>query len=63
VNWFIEGDISGCFDSIDHEALLAVLAEKIHDGRFVRLIANLLGTGYLENWRWSRTGTAVKAEA
>src|ERR1700758_1357420 len=31
--WFIEGDISGCFDSIDHEALLEILAEKIHDQR------------------------------
>jgi hypothetical protein len=48
--WFIEGDISGCFDSIDHEVLLATLAEKIHDGRFVRLIAHLLCTGYLEHW-------------
>lgn len=53
--WFIEGDISGCFDSIDHEVLLTTLAENIHDGRFVRLIANLLSTGYLENWRYNAT--------
>src|SRR5438445_13624552 len=43
------------FDSIDHEVLLAILAEKIHDGRFVRLIANLLSTGYLENWQYNAT--------
>ena len=55
VNWFIEGDISGCFDSIDHEVLLAILTEKIHDGRFVRLLANLLRAGYLENWRYGAT--------
>ncbi len=53
--WFIEGDFSGCFDSIDHEVLLAILAENIHDGRFVRLIANLLSTGYLENWQYNAT--------
>src|SRR5262245_8469230 len=47
--WFIEGDISQCFDSLDHEVLLATLAEKIHDGRFLRLIGELLKAGYLED--------------
>ncbi len=32
--WFIEGDISDCFGSLDHEVLLSILSEKIHDGRF-----------------------------
>src|SRR4051795_9711439 len=35
--WFIEGDVSKCFDSLDHRVLLDGLREKIHDGRFVRL--------------------------
>jgi group II intron reverse transcriptase/maturase len=48
--WFIEGDITGCYDSIDHEILLAILAEKIHDQRFLRLIRNMLKAGYLEDW-------------
>jgi retron-type reverse transcriptase len=34
--WFIEGDISDCFGSLRHEILLAILAEKIHDQRFLR---------------------------
>ena len=46
--WFVEGDIQGCFDNLDHSVLLGILAEKIHDGRFLRLIANLLQAGYLE---------------
>ena len=25
--WFIEGDIQGCFDSIDHEILMAILVQ------------------------------------
>ena len=48
--WFIEGDISDCFGSIDHEILLEILAEKIHDNRFLRLIRNMLKAGYLEDW-------------
>ena len=36
--WFIEGDISDCFGSLDHEIMIRILAEKIHDNRFLRLI-------------------------
>ena len=50
VSWFIEGDIKGCFDNIDHEILMETLADKIKDGRFLRLIENLLKAGYMENW-------------
>src|SRR5262249_44786623 len=53
--WFIEGDISRCFDTLDHSVLLAILREKLHDGRFLRLIANLLQAGYLEAWRYHAT--------
>jgi group II intron reverse transcriptase/maturase len=49
--WFIEGDISGCFDNIDHSALLDILREKIHDNRFLRLVSQLLRAGYLEDWK------------
>jgi group II intron reverse transcriptase/maturase len=48
--WFIEGDIKGCFDNIDHEVLMSILREKIHDGRFTALIERLLEAGYLEDW-------------
>jgi group II intron reverse transcriptase/maturase len=54
-SWFIEGDISGCFDTIDHDVLLSILREKIHDGRFVDLIARLLKAGYLEDWKYHKT--------
>ena len=55
VRWFIEGDIKGCFDTIDHQVLLSILREKLHDNRFLRLIANLLRAGYLEDWRYGET--------
>jgi group II intron reverse transcriptase/maturase len=53
--WFIEGDIAACFDSIDHRKMLSILGENIHDNRFLRLIANLLGAGYLEQWKYNAT--------
>jgi group II intron reverse transcriptase/maturase len=53
--WFIEGDIFDCFGSLDHEILLEILAENVHDGRFLRLIGRMLKAGYLEDWRWHAT--------
>ena len=53
--WFIEGDISDCFGSLSHEILLGILAEKIHDQRFLRLIRNMLRAGYLEDWEYHDT--------
>jgi len=49
-NWFIEGDIKGCFDNIDHDVLLNILRESITDERFLRLISGMLKAGYLEDW-------------
>jgi group II intron reverse transcriptase/maturase len=57
--WFIEGDISDCFGSFDHEILLGILAEKIHDQRFLRLIRNMLKAGYLEDWEYRDTLSGV----
>src|SRR5882762_10468425 len=53
--WFIEGDISDCFGSLDHDILLGILAEKIHDNRFLRLIRHMLKAGYLEEWEYHDT--------
>jgi group II intron reverse transcriptase/maturase len=57
--WFIEGDIKGCFDNIDHSVLLAIIRRNIHDGRLVKLLAGLLKAGYMEDWRYfdSLSGT------
>ena len=53
--WFVEGDISDCFGKIDHEILLKILAEKILDNRFLRLIRNMLKAGYMEDWQYHET--------
>ena len=52
--WFIEGDIADCFGSLDHEIMLSTLAGNIHDGRFLRMLRNMLQAGYLEDWDMAR---------
>ena len=59
IAWFIEGDISSCFDKLSHELLLKTLEEHIHDGRFIRLMRNLLDAGYMEEWTVYRTLSGV----
>ena len=50
--WFIEGDIKGCFDNIDHHTLMTILRENIQDNRFLRLIEGTLKAGYCEEWTY-----------
>jgi len=57
--WIIEGDISDCFGSLSHDLLISTLSEKIHDGRFIRLIKQLLDAGYLEDWQFNRMLSGV----
>jgi group II intron reverse transcriptase/maturase len=54
-SWFIEGDISDCFGSLDHDVMLSILGEHILDNRFLRLIKQMLQAGYLEDWVWNAT--------
>ena len=53
--WFIEGDISSYFDTIDHGVLITMLSKQIKDGRFIRLIKNMLEAGYLDDWKFHKT--------
>jgi group II intron reverse transcriptase/maturase len=53
--WFIEADIADCFGTLDHDLMVKILSEKIHDNRFLRLVRNMLTAGYLEDWTWGAT--------
>ena len=55
IKWFIEGDIKGCFDNIDHDVLLSILTRKIKDSRFINLIRKFLKAGYMEEWKYHAT--------
>lgn len=55
IKWFIEGDIKGCFDNIDHDVLLSILTRKIKDSKFINLIRKFLKAGYMEEWKYHAT--------
>jgi group II intron reverse transcriptase/maturase len=57
--WFVEGDIADCFGSFDHDVMVGILSEKIHDNRFLRLLRNMLTAGYLEDWKWGAPQSGV----
>src|SRR6266436_5058607 len=58
-DWIIEGDIADCFGSLNHDLILAALAEHIQDGRFLNLIKKLLDAGYMEDWKFHKTLSGV----
>ena len=53
--WFIEGDIKGFFDNIDHHVLIGILRRRIHDEKFINLIWKFLRAGYVEDWVFHKT--------
>ena len=53
--WFIEGDIKGFFDNINHDVLIEILRERISDERFIRLVRKFLNAGYIEDWVFYKT--------
>lgn len=55
VHWFVEGDIKGCFDNINHSKLVETVNKKIKDARFIQLLWKFLKAGYLENWKYYKT--------
>lgn len=57
--WFIEGDIKGFFDNIDHDVLVGILRERISDDRFIRLIRKFLKAGYVEDWTFHNTYSGI----
>jgi len=55
VKWFVEGDIKGCFDNVDHHVLVQILRRRITDEHFIGLIWKFLKAGYMENWVYYNT--------
>ena len=55
VNWVLDADIRGFYDSISHEWLVKFVEHRIGDRRVVRLIEKWLRAGVLEEGRWRRS--------
>jgi group II intron reverse transcriptase/maturase len=49
VNWVLDADIRGFFDTVDHGWLVKFLEHRIGDQRVVRLIQKWLNAGVLED--------------
>ncbi|HEX4955219.1 MAG TPA: group II intron reverse transcriptase/maturase [Thermoanaerobaculia bacterium] len=55
VNWVLDADIRGFFESIDHGWLRQFLEHRIGDRRLLRLIQRWLDAGVIENGAWQET--------
>ena len=53
VNWVLDADIRGFFDTIDHGWLLRFLEHRIADKRVLRLIQKWLSAGVIEDGTWT----------
>jgi RNA-directed DNA polymerase len=55
VNYVLDADIRGFFDSISHDWMLRFVQHRVADRRILRLIQKWLKAGVLEEGEWSET--------
>lgn len=55
VNYVVDADIKGFFDSVDHKKLIACLRERITDSSFLRLVVRFLKAGVMEEGKYLET--------
>jgi group II intron reverse transcriptase/maturase len=55
MKWFVDVDIVGFFDNIDHDILLDLLRKRIDDEKFIDLIRRMLKAGFVEDWKHNPT--------
>jgi RNA-directed DNA polymerase len=46
--WVIEGDISACFDTIDHQVLMGLVRQRVSDRKVLYLVRAFLRAGVVE---------------
>jgi group II intron reverse transcriptase/maturase len=59
VNWILDADIEGFFDTIDHDWMIRFLEHRVGDRRVLRLIRKWLKAGVSEDGRWSETNVGA----
>jgi group II intron reverse transcriptase/maturase len=57
--WIVEVDIKGYFDTINQNKLMDFIAERISDGRVLRLIKEFLHAGVMEDFHYRKTITGT----
>ena len=53
--WVIEGDITGCFDHIQHKILVRLLKRRIQDRKLIGVIWQMLKAGIMERQTFKKT--------
>ena len=53
--WAIEGDIKGCFDHIDHHALMDRVRRRVGDAKVLRLVVAFLKAGVMSEQQFARS--------
>lgn len=59
VNWVLDADIRGFYDTLDHGWLTKFLEHRIADRRILRLVRKWLRAGVSEDGEWSETKVGV----
>ena len=47
--------LKGCFDNIDHDKLLEVIGRKVKDDNLLKLLGQMLKSGYMQEWKYHDT--------
>lgn len=53
--WFIEFDIKGYFDNINHQKMVEIVEKRVDDAKFISIIKRMLTAGFMEEWVFHKT--------
>jgi RNA-directed DNA polymerase len=58
--WVVDADLKACFDTIPHDRLMALVSQRVADGKVLELLQQYLAAGVMasgQDWQPSEKGT------